>query len=552
MEVLTGSDYLGMLVNGAVYLKRNAKIIDDLNVFPVPDGDTGSNMSSTYMNGIKEVYNLENPSILELSKKFSKGLLIGARGNSGVILSQIFAGLTPLDNKKMDEADLFSINEALYRARLNAYKAVLTPVEGTILTVVKDAAKAVYNNFSAIKSVEELFDIYLKEAEESLKRTTDILPVLKGTSLVDSGAAGFVEILKGMSTYLKGEVHSLSEITTSKSSHKDQSLDFLDFDFYELNKYGYCTEFTIRLNPNLDFDKEKFTKRIEVYGTSIVVVDDKDILKVHIHTKTPGEIFTLAQEYGALCAVKAENMAIQTEENSSLAVQNFKGKIETNEKEKQLNGIVAVVNGQGLKEIFEDLGVNVVIDGGQTMNPSTGDFVEAIKKVNAEHVYVIPNNKNVYLSAKSAKALINDKHVIVVPAFTIPEGYASLLSFDFSETPEENMNEMESKINSIESGEVTYAIRDSVSSGIEIKKGDFISILDGDIVNSFKSRIESVEDLLKAMIKTESISLTVFFGKDVDNEERKIIEDYIGNNFSLEFGLFDGEQEVYSYIIEVE
>ena len=551
MNTISGKTLLEMFLTGAYYLKQNYKTIDDLNVFPVPDGDTGSNMLSTMLSGIRELRNLEeDPNIADVAMKFSKGLLFGARGNSGVILSQIFAGFASL-GPDYYSVDLNQAAEALNASKVVAYKSVSVPVEGTILTVISDATKAVLSKINKIESIEELSDIYLKEAEESLDRTPLLLPVLKEAGVVDSGGAGFVTILRGMKAGINGEYHTFDEVLSSTQSAQTSTKNFMDFDYYELNKYGYCTEFTIRLNPNLDFNKDDFSKKLEMFGYSIVVVNTEDIVKVHIHSKTPGEVFSFAQRYGALCAVKAENMAIQTSENSSIVVERLKSPKRV-EAKREKYGIVAVVNGDGLKDMFMALGVNEIVNGGQTMNPSTQDFIDAIEKVNAEHVFVIPNNKNVYMSARTAKALINDKHVVVVPAKTIAQGYAALTVFDQTLSPRQIIKDMETKIGSIESGEVTYAIRNSVSSGIEIHKNDFIGILDGTIINSFHNRMETVKDLIDSMITEESSQVVIFYGADVNDNELSELESYLETKSEICPQLIEGGQKIYSYIIEVE
>ena len=550
MVELTGSAFIELLTTAGYHLKTNSKRIDDLNVFPVPDGDTGSNMSSTYLSGLKNLKDLpKNPTVTEVAKAFSRGLLYGARGNSGVILSQYFAGLA-YDGGHVEVANIQNVKDALERGRVYAYNSVLVPVEGTILTVIKDATLAIQDE--SISSLEELAHIYQHALEVSLENTPNLLPVLKEAGVVDSGAAGLTELINGAIAYLEGERHTIDEVLEASSDAK-KSVNFDDYDFYQLNTYGYCTEFTIKLNPDLSFDKEDFTKKLEVFGTSIVVVNDGDIVKAHVHTKTPGDVFTFAQKYGALCLVKAENMAIQTEENSSIAANKVKKEVdEETVKEREPYGIIAVLNGEGLKEVFTALGTSEIIDGGQTMNPSTKDFIDAVNRVNADDVYIIPNNKNVFMSAKQAKALINDKHVIVVPAKTIPQGYAALMSFDGSETAEDNMAGMDAKIKSIRSGEVTYAIRNSVSSGIQIHKGDYISILDSAIVNSMPTRLEAVKDLIMSMLTNESSMITIFYGKDVNNDEISEVEEYIRANYDVEPQIFAGGQNVYSYIIEVE
>ncbi|MBP5342404.1 DAK2 domain-containing protein [bacterium] len=551
MDKLSGNKFIEMLLTAAYYLKENQKAVDDLNVFPVPDGDTGSNMLSTVLSGIRKIQELdENPKIADVALSFSRGLLFGARGNSGVILSQIFSGLATVDSNVSD-ATIDVIVNAFSQSKINAYKSVLVPVEGTILTVVSDATKAIVDNKDKLISIEELAEIYVAEAIESLNRTPLLLPILKEAGVVDSGGAGFVYLCKGMLAALKGETHTFEEVLNQSDKKEVGQKSYMDFDYYELNQYGYCTEFTIRLNPNLEFDKQSFTTKLELFGYSIVVVNNDDIVKVHIHTKTPGDVFSFAQKYGALCAVKADNMAIQTAENSSLVAQKVRKPLKK-KKERSKYGVVATLNGDGLKEMFYALGVDEIIDGGQTMNPSTQDFIDAIDKVNAEHVFVIPNNKNVYMSAKAAKALINDKHVIVIPAKTISQGYAAMMCYDQSESPRAIAKDMETKIASVKSGEITYAIRDSISNGVQIKKNDFISILDGSIITSNKERIDSLNVLLKKMITPDSTMITVFYGEDVDTTEIEKLEAFVSDYPDVCLQVLNGGQKIYSYIIEVE
>ena len=554
MVEITGSDLIDILATAGYHLKNNSKKIDDLNVFPVPDGDTGSNMSYTFVSGLKALEDLGvNPNVSTVIQKFARGVLYGARGNSGVILSQFFAGLASTAGK-LKKAKIKDIMVSLDAGCEYAYKAVVNPVEGTILTVIKDATKAIKKNRIKIETVEQLASIYDKALSKSLDNTPNLLPVLKEAGVVDSGAAGINELVKGVKSYFEeGERHQVSDVLELQGKCQ-QIINFDSYDYYTLNTYGYCTEFTLKLNPDKEFDKEEFTKKLEVFGGSMVVVKEDDILKAHIHTKTPGDVFSFAQQYGALCLVKADNMAVQTEENSSLAAK--KVKKETSQKsfkEKVPYAIISVLNGKGLKEIFTELGASVIIDGGQTMNPSTEDFIKAVNKVNADDIYIIPNNKNVLLSAKQAKALINDKHIVIVPAKTIPQGYASLLAFDGSEKASNNVKEMEAKIKSIRSGEVTYATRNSVSSGLEIHKGDYISILDGQIINSVQSRFDSAKDLVSSMITNESYMLTLFYGIGVKEEEINELQQFINETYpDIEVQIFDGGQKIYSYIIEVE
>ena len=551
MDILNGSTLIEALTVAGYYLKSNSKRIDDLNVFPVPDGDTGSNMSSTYISGLKNLKKLgENPTISDVMKAFSDGLLYGARGNSGVILSQFFAGINS-HASGIETTTPEEVKKALQIGRTFAYKAVLVPVEGTILTVINDAAVAIADKH--FDTFSELTSVYRRAVQVSLENTPNLLPVLKEAGVVDSGAAGLVEIINGIFAYYAGERHSIDEVAEVKGTQSKGIVDYMEYDFYALNTYGYCTEFILRLDPNSNFEKEAFISKFEDFGNSIVVVQNGEIVKAHIHTKHPGEVFNFAQKYGALCAVKAENMAIQTEENSSLAAGKVKKELtESEATTREPYAIISVVNGAGLKEVFTGLGTKYIIEGGQTMNPSTGEFVDAINNVNADDIYIIPNNKNVFLSASQAKALVNDKRVVVIPAKTIPQGYAALMVFDGTQTIDDNMAQIKAKIKTISSGEVTYSTRNTVSSGLEIKKGDFIAILDNQIINSKKKRLDSVKDLLVNMITNETSMLTIFYGEDVAESEIAQLQEYISKSFHVEPSMIPGGQKVYSYIIEAE
>jgi DAK2 domain fusion protein YloV len=470
---LDGSTFKTIITNGSIRLKNNMNYINDLNVFPVPDGDTGSNMSATMSAGAKAIENIEEDSIQDVAKVLARGMLMGARGNSGVILSQLFSGIAKgLKGYDVVDAEVFS--HSLRMGVEQAYAAVINPVEGTMLTVSREAADKAVSVCKSCTDFEQLFVEYIDELNASLQRTPDLLPVLKEVGVVDSGAAGFIEIVKGMHDGLKGKIYE-----NKSEGDSDYKVNLTNIQNLSGEDFGYCTEFIMQIEKMNEFNQRTFTEMLHPLGDSLVVVQDENILKVHIHTKTPGDALNLAQHYGFFINMKIENMNLQhTEvllhqdtdhEEGCDCGHDHTHSIAPNMKKKY--ALVAVVNGEGLKETFIEMGCDFIIEGGQTMNPSVEDFVNAVKQINAEHVILIPNNKNVLFSAETAAGMIEESDVRVLKAKTISQGYAALTMFDATQDIESNIAEMSDYIKNVKTGEVTYAIRDSVFNGIEIKKG---------------------------------------------------------------------------------
>ena len=544
MKQINGIVFKQMVINGANNLANKSKYVDQLNVFPVPDGDTGTNMSMTMTAGAKELVSLNEASIGKVAKVLSRGLLMGARGNSGVILSQLFRGFaTGLEGK--DEASIEEIAFALESGVKTAYKAVMKPVEGTILTVARESAEAAVCKYETVETITDLYELVVNEMQISLDRTPDLLPVLKEVGVVDSGGQGLTYIFEGFLKALKGEVINLEQVseTTQESAQMALSSDEIEF--------GYCTEFILRLDEErTPFKEEVFRGRLEKLGNSIVVVQDEDIVKVHVHTLTPGEALTLAQKHGEFVKLKIENM---TEQHNEIIGQNSSEPAMPATKEQVEYGIISVVAGEGIKHLFEEQGCHYVIEGGQTMNPSTEDFLKAIDELNAKNIIILPNNSNIIMAANQAAQVTEDINVVVIPSKTIPQGYTSLIMFNENASVTENTEVMTQAITEVKSGQVTYAVRDTQMNGVDIKENDFIGILDKDIVVSVPDRFESACALVDKMIDEDSEIVTIIYGEGTDEDEADELAEYIENKYDdVEVTIFNGEQPVYSYIISVE
>ena len=544
LKQINGIVFKQMVINGANNLANKSKYVDQLNVFPVPDGDTGTNMSMTMTAGAKELVSLNEASIGKVAKVLSRGLLMGARGNSGVILSQLFRGFaTGLEGK--DEASIEEIAFALESGVKTAYKAVMKPVEGTILTVARESAEAAVCKYETVETITDLYELVVNEMQISLDRTPDLLPVLKEVGVVDSGGQGLTYIFEGFLKALKGEVINLEQVseTTQESAQMALSSDEIEF--------GYCTEFILRLDEErTPFKEEFFRGRLEKLGNSIVVVQDEDIVKVHVHTLTPGEALTLAQKHGEFVKLKIENM---TEQHNEIIGQNSSEPAMPATKEQVEYGIISVVAGEGIKHLFEEQGCHYVIEGGQTMNPSTEDFLKAIDELNAKNIIILPNNSNIIMAANQAAQVTEDINVVVIPSKTIPQGYTSLIMFNENASVTENTEVMTQAITEVKSGQVTYAVRDTQMNGVDIKENDFIGILDKDIVVSVPDRFESACALVDKMIDEDSEIVTIIYGEGTDEDEADELAEYIENKYDdVEVTIFNGEQPVYSYIISVE
>ena len=528
-----------MVTNGAINLKNNHAEVDALNVFPVPDGDTGTNMSMTVTSGIRELENCEASSIIEEAKVLSRGCLMGARGNSGVILSQFFRGLyvgiKQLDHNYLNVQDLMACLESGCKI---AYKAVMEPVEGTILTVVRESAEYARTKVNECKTIDELLDVYLGKAKESLANTPNLLPVLKEAGVVDSGGAGFVKIVEGMVMAIKGEI--LEADDAQPKSEPVEEVNPQDL------KYFYSMDFELELKKPEQFEIKEYKAALSLVGENLEVTEEGTLVKTHINTNRPGRILDIAQKQGEFNILNVENLRY-----TALKAQEPEQKAEISPR-KQF-ALIAVCFGDGISQTFKELGVDYVIEGGQTMNPSTEAFVEALKAVNAENVIIIPNNSNVIMAANQAKNLVSGCNVEVLKAKTIAQGYVSLVNYNPEASLEENYEAMSEQIANVTSGEITYSVRDTEIGGVKIQSGDYMGISNGEILVSVKDKSDCLHDLLEKIIKDESEIVTVFVGADVTQEEKDTIEDLcLSFNSDIDVEIVDGKQEIYSYIIAVE
>lgn len=538
MKTINASLFKTMLVSGAHQLTNHHHEVDALNVFPVPDGDTGTNMNLTFTAGVKEAQAALNGHVGELSKILSKGLLMGARGNSGVILSQIFRGFFQSVEGKA-EINAKDIAEAFVKGTEIAYKAVMRPVEGTILTVLRESSQQTHDYIVAYPDTDvlALFDYLIDRANESLQRTPDLLPVLKEVGVVDSGAAGYIKILEGFRLGLQGKpVELLENVDVTEGVQAN----------LENQEFGYCTEFIVRLNENTraKFSEDTLREKLALIGESIVVVQDEEIVKVHVHTLTPGEALNLGQRFGEFVKLKIENMQEQHEHLQM---------VQPVVKEKKRYALVAVAAGEGVKSLFESYRVDVVISGGQTMNPSTEDFVAAIRSLNAEHIFVLPNNSNIILAAQQAESILDDIDIHVLPTKSIPQGLSACIMFNPEVDVEENIAEMTEAYTHVKTGLVTYAIKDTNFEGVAINAGDYMGILEKRIVVSTQSKIEATMALLKEAVTDNDGLISLIVGEDVSVEEQEEIEAFIAETFShCELELTQGLQPVYSFILGIE
>lgn len=551
LQQVDGKMLAQMILAGAHHLANNAKKIDALNVFPVPDGDTGTNMNLTITSGANEVKKISSNRVSDVAEAFAKGLLMGARGNSGVILSQIFRGFSKgLDKKEAVTSE--ELAKAFESAVTSAYNAVMKPVEGTILTVAKDSGHKAVAVAKKEKDIIMLMEKIVTEAKASLKRTPDLLPVLKEVGVVDSGGQGLVTIYEGFLAALKGEElpEDTSEFNMDEMINAEHHKTAQDFMNTEDIKFGYCTEFMVKFKEDKlkanPFEEEAFRNELSNHGDSLLVVSDDELVKVHIHSEHPGECLNLGQRYGDLINMKIENMREQ-----HTAIVGSKPK-QDKPKAKTEYGIVTVAMGKGLKELLESLGATVVIQGGQTMNPSTQDIADAIKATNAKKVLVLPNNKNIFMAADQAAELA-DQDVRVIPTKTIPQGISAMLSFHPDRDLETNEKAMNEARKQVKTGQVTYAVRDTQIDGISIEKGHFMGIEDGKIVATNPDKTETVKLLLEKMITEDDEILTILQGEDVSEEEIAELVRYIEDTYEdIEVEVHNGNQPIYSYIFSVE
>lgn len=561
MEITTIDASLAakMFLAGAKNLEAKKEWINELNVFPVPDGDTGTNMSMTIMSAAREVSALENPDMKTLCKAISSGSLRGARGNSGVILSQLFRGFTK-GIAEYDEIDAIVLSEAFQKAVDTAYKAVMKPKEGTILTVAKGGAKR------ALELAEETDDLVyflsevIKEADRVLQKTPDMLPVLKQAGVVDSGGQGLLEVLKGLYDALIGKEIDYTIEGTPATGMVTKITPQAEADI----KFGYCTEFIIMLNkPMTDKQELDFKAYLESIGDSIVVVADDEITKVHVHTNDPGLAIQRALTYGALSRMKIDNMREEHQEKLIKDAQKIaeqqkedSAKAEMSQhipQEEKEMAFISVSIGEGINEIFKSLGVDEIIEGGQTMNPSTEDMLEAIEKVNAKTIFILPNNKNIILAANQAATLVKEKNVVVIPTKTVPQGITALINYIPENSAEENEAVLKAEIENVKSGQVTYAVRDTIINEKEIKRGDYMGIGDSGILSVGKDKDETLKDMIAQLVDEESALISLYYGEEVNEEEAEQVAAEIEETYpDLDVEVNFGGQPVYYYVISVE
>lgn len=541
IEYIDGSLLKKMIISGAQSLEKNKDIVNSLNVFPVPDGDTGTNMSLTMQSAVREIKAVKTNTLEDVASAAANGSLMGARGNSGVILSQLFRGFAK-GIKGRNKINTKNLAEALMTASDVAYKAVMKPVEGTILTVARESAEAALIISNTEKDIVTFIEKVIIEAEKSLSRTPGMLKVLEDAGVVDSGGKGLVYIYSGILASITKDAHVPEEDSAIEGDYVYHTEE-IDGEI----EFGYCTEFIIHTD-NLNIDK--FKKTIGGYGDSMLVVGNNSVVKVHIHTDHPGRIIEYALETGQLSDIKIDNMRLQ--HKHEIFKQNEKKTDVENEKEVNKYGFIVVAAGEGLIRIFKDFVFVHVIEGGQTMNPSTEDFINAIKDINAETIIILPNNSNVFMAASQARD-ISDKNIIVIPSKSIPQGLAALLSFDFEAAPEANEETMVEAIKTVKTAQVTYAVRDTDYNALEIHKGDILGICDDEIKSVGKDVKQVCINLMEEIVTDESEIITIFYGSDITEEEANEILEKLTNKYEdVDVELYYGGQPLYYYIFSIE
>lgn len=551
---------------GAKNLEAKKEWINELNVFPVPDGDTGTNMSMTIMSAAKEVGAMANPDMKSLAKAISSGSLRGARGNSGVILSQLFRGFTKVI-AEYDEIDVQVLSEAFQKAVETAYKAVMKPKEGTILTVAKGMANRALELADETEDLIVFCEGVIKEGDHVLSKTPDMLPVLKQAGVVDSGGQGLMQVMKGALDSLLGkEIDYTIEVAPKVSVEEEGTASYnIEAQAAQEIKFAYCTQFLIMLEKPITTRQEnEFKEYLESIGDSIVVVADDEIVKVHVHTNDPGLAMQRGLTYGSLTTIIIENMklerdekisALKEKEMQSAGIPDGEAKTEPEapaEPPKDM-GFISVSIGEGINEIFKGLGVDYIIEGGQTMNPSTEDMLNAIEKVNAETIFILPNNKNIVLAANQAASLVEDKKIIVIPTKTIPQGITALINYIPDSTPEENAERMNAEIGAVKTGQVTYAVRDTVIDDKEIKQDDYMGIGDHGILSVGQDLEATVLDMIGQLIDEESAIVSIYYGEDMQEEAANAIGAKIEEDYpDVEVEIHYGGQPIYYYVISVE
>ncbi|HDD7815871.1 TPA: fatty acid kinase catalytic subunit FakA [Staphylococcus aureus] len=544
---INGKLFADMIIQGAQNLSNNADLVDSLNVYPVPDGDTGTNMNLTMTSGREEVENNLSKNIGELGKTFSKGLLMGARGNSGVILSQLFRGFCK-NIESESEINSKLLAESFQAGVETAYKAVMKPVEGTILTVAKDAAQAAVEKANNTEDCIELMEYIIVKANESLENTPNLLAVLKEVGVVDSGGKGLLCVYEGFLKALKGEKVEAKVAKIDKDEFVHDEHDFHGVINTEDIIYGYCTEMMVRFGKNKKaFDEQEFRQDMSQFGDSLLVINDEEIVKCHVHTEHPGKVFNYGQQYGELIKLKVENMREQHREVIRKEQHTAKPKMETVE-----TAIITISMGEGISEIFKSMGATHIISGGQTMNPSTEDIVKVIEQSKCKRAIILPNNKNILMASEQAASIV-DAEAVVIPTKSIPQGISALFQYDVDATLEENKAQMADSVNNVKSGSLTYAVRDTKIDGVEIKKDAFMGLIEDKIVSSQSDQLTTVTELLNEMLAEDSEILTVIIGQDAEQEVTDNMINWIEEQYpDVEVEVHEGGQPIYQYFFSVE
>lgn len=550
---ITATEFQSMIRTAAHRINKNAEFVNSLNVFPVPDGDTGTNMNLTFQSGAKAVLESDADHVGELAQKLGKGLLMGARGNSGVISSQLFRGFAKFVEKKAtlnatDLADAFAAGVE------TAYNAVMKPVEGTILTVAREAAKAALKTAKSTDDTVIVMDATVKAARRALAKTPDLLPVLKEVGVVDSGGQGLTFLYEGFYEALSGESSDEEYVPDEREMGEMVNATHHQGAQTQLNPddivYGYCTEMMVGLGKGgatKSFDYDAFREYLSKFGDSLLVIADEEVVKVHVHTEHPGTVFRFGQQFGSLDKIKIDNMRLQHE-----SIIEREGELAQEEQPLADFAVVTIASGDGLAELFKSMGVTYVLSGGQTMNPSTNDILDAIKAAHAKQVIVLPNNSNIFMAADEA-AKEADVDVAIVKSRTVSQGLTSLLAYNPERSLAENAAEMTESLGNVVSGQVTQSIRNSTIAGLEIHDGDWIGLIDGDIKIATADRQQTTLDMVKAMLDEDSEIVTVIYGQDASEEDAQVIGDAIEDEFpDVEVEIHEGDQPLYPFLVSVE
>lgn len=549
LEQIDAQSLKSAFITGAKSLEAKKEWINELNVFPVPDGDTGTNMTMTIMSAAKTLAAEEGDDIASMCKAIAQGSLRGARGNSGVILSQLFRGAAKI-LKESPVVDVFEIALAFDKASETAYKAVMKPKEGTILTVARAMGEKALEIHDEYDDIIAFLEAVLAYGDETLKKTPEMLPVLKKAGVVDSGGQGLMVILHGILEGLKGNVIELGDVVLStKSEGSANGAAREDIDTSDI-KFGYCTEFIVNLNKEFtDKDEEEFKEFLTSIGDSLVCVADDEVVKIHVHTNDPGLAIQRGLTFGELTNLKIDNMR---EEHRERVIKGVDQILES-QKQKKKMGVISVSAGSGLTSIFKEIGVDVVVEGGQTMNPSTEDILNAVEHLNAETIYILPNNKNIILAAEQAAKIVEDKKVVVIPTKTIPQGITAMISLSDDRSAEENLENATEEISNVKSAQITYAVRNTTIDDVEIHENDVMALGDSGIIGVDKSIDSAVDKALANMIDDSSELVCLYYGEEVSEEDAtKLCDELVGKYENVEFELHFGGQPVYYYFISVE